>query len=408
MTRPNIFAALNLKNEERVIARCLRAVAPFVRGVVIDDSGSTDSTRLIVENVCSSLGLSLHWRDVEWVNYGHNRSELLSTARVASCGEGYTWLLDADECAAGELPICLEYPNEHSADAYHIARMLGDHEVWGIRIFSNRKAWRYEGAVHEIPAGPPGMTVGRLASLWVENRADGMQGPAVVDPEAVRARYARDAEHFAALLAANPNDTRAAYYLAQSLKDSGQHMAAFEAYQRRGQMADGFAEERYQSLLMVARYMRGWNPVRSVSEVSRAFLSAIECRPSRHEAMVELAGYLNDQSLRSFDSCPSDCPCDGCSYPAGVPSALSLSAMAWAHRAFHMAPGEDLFLVHRPSYQWLPAYELSRASEAVGWTDVAQSLAQFTLGKWHTIGETERATLERIARPPCPTPPASA
>ncbi len=379
----NLIAAINTKNEERVIARCIAAVAPFVRGVLIHDSGSTDGTHGAAERACAAAGITLYWANVTWTNYGENRSALLSDARVVSCGEGHTWLLDADEQATGTLPETLDH------DGYHIARMLGDHEVWGVRIFSNRKPWSYRGALHELP-DCPGAVVAKLSKVWVTCGQDGMQGSEAVDLGATRARYARDAEHFRALCDADPEDTRSAYYLAQSLKDSGQHNEAFAAYMRRGMMAAGFPEERYQSLLMVARYLRGWQPARSVSEVVRAFQAAVECRPSRHEAMVELAGYLNEVAIsedaRGFD-----------------PEHRALTAMSWAHRAWSLPPSGDLFLVHRPSYQWIPGYELARSSSLAGWHDVAQSMAQHLLATVPNIGETERATLERIARS-CPTP----
>lgn len=397
-TKPNLYAALIVKNEAAVIARTIEAVAPYVRGVVIHDTGSDDDTWNIAQDACDRLGLPLHIQAREWRDYASNRTDLLSSARIASCGEGFMWMLDADEVAAGALPTNLD-----TADGWHIARVLQcGSEVWGVRIFSNRKPWVYRGATHEVP-DCPGAIIGRTHTCWVDNRNDGKQG--TQDYAACRDRYYGDADHFADLCRADHRDTRSAYYLAQSLKDGSnfaqlngdpapRHGEAFAAYQRRGLMTDGFAEERYIALLMVARYLRGWTPSRPVTDVVRAYQAAIECRTSRHEAMVELAGYLND---RADDAARSDTVNPGLGL-AAISHASALAAMAWAHRAYHLPPSGDLFLVHRPSHQWLPGYELARSSELAGWDDVARAMAQHLLGTCATIGETECATLERIAR----------
>lgn len=315
-----LTAILNVKNEARVIARCLESVAPHVDHIIVNDTGSTDDTPAIVAATVAARNKPLTLLQTEWTGYQPARQLLIDTARALD-PDGYVLHLDADEeLDVGdddEAIFCLDQPG------YMLPVMLNDFEVWQTRIMRLSDPWEMTGALHEIP-----LLNGANAShrLWwtIINHNDGAQGGAPM--EDVRARYARDADHFAQLLADNPTDSRAAYYRAQSLMDSGQHGAAYIAFGVRGAMRHGFDEERYLSLLKVAQYRLAWGW--PSGPVVSAFRCAIESRLGRWEARCQLAEYLLRQGL------------DG-----EVSSVIS---------GEYPIPSCDLFLVHRPSETWLP------------------------------------------------------
>ena len=312
-----LTAILNVKNEARTIERCLRAASLAVDQILVIDTGSTDGTPEIIESLAPQLLAPVYLEHAPWWGWSVNRPHLFRQAALLD-PDGHSLLLDADEV------VTLTGPRQPiTSDGALICRVWpGENEVWGIRVFRNSAPWQWLGEVHELPV-LPGYNPERLNWLEVDNRNDWAESA----PEADRhARYAREASHFAQLLADNPTDSRAAYYHAQSLMDSGQHGAAYIAFGVRGAMRHGFDEERYLSLLKVAQYRLAWGW--PAGPVVSAFRCAIESRPQRWEARCQLAEYLLRQGL------------DG-----EVSSTIS---------GEYPIPSCDLFLVHRPSETWLP------------------------------------------------------
>src|SRR5574340_542399 len=86
-----------VKNESKVIERCLASVKPIIDTWVIVDTGSTDGTQAIVREFLKDIPGELHERP--WVNFGHNRNEALELARGKA---DYLLLIDADDKLAYE------------------------------------------------------------------------------------------------------------------------------------------------------------------------------------------------------------------------------------------------------------------------------------------------------------------
>ena len=80
-----------VKNESKIIERCLKSVYHLIDTWCIVDTGSTDGTQDIIKEFLKDKPGELIERP--WVNFGHNRNEALSLAR--RWGE---WILltDAD------------------------------------------------------------------------------------------------------------------------------------------------------------------------------------------------------------------------------------------------------------------------------------------------------------------------
>ncbi|HEX6274755.1 MAG TPA: glycosyltransferase, partial [Polyangiaceae bacterium] len=81
-----------VKNETRVIKRCLDSVRPFIHHWVIVDTGSTDGTQELVKKLLAGVPGELHERP--WRNFGYNRTEALELARGKA---DYILIMDADE-----------------------------------------------------------------------------------------------------------------------------------------------------------------------------------------------------------------------------------------------------------------------------------------------------------------------
>ena len=66
---PKISLNVIVKNEEKVIERMLRSVAPMIDYYVVIDTGSTDRTKEIVKETMDSLGINGDIHDHEWVDF---------------------------------------------------------------------------------------------------------------------------------------------------------------------------------------------------------------------------------------------------------------------------------------------------------------------------------------------------
>lgn len=306
-----ICLALNVKNEEHIIARCIESAAPYVDGVVCADTGSTDGTIAEVRATCERLGLALKLHERPWENFADSFTQLLREAQRA--GYDYGWVLDADEEV---VPSATADPlSDLTHDGYDVCRLhAGDWEVWTTRVFRLDRPWQYVGTRHAAPvlAGPHQID---HFPLEVINHRDGMHG--AQDAEDQRARFRRDVVHFLERVFESPGLTRSWYYLAQSAKDAGLRELAEWAYRHRAALSDGFEEEQYLSLLQIARWTRE----------PRAWEDALNNRPWRAEAYCEYAQQLlEDGDIEKASKLLAGAPTD-------------------EH------PG-DRFLVRRSDFQW--------------------------------------------------------
>ncbi|MFE4415214.1 hypothetical protein [Streptomyces sp. NPDC056821] len=110
----------------------------------------------------------------------------------------------------------------------------------------------------------------------------------------MREKYLGDAEILQQGLIAEPDTERYVFYLAQSWRSAGEFEKAFEAYDRRAGMGGG-GEEVFCSRLFAAQFTE--ELARPPAEVTDRYLGAHESRPTRAEALGELARWcrLNGQ-----------------------------------------------------------------------------------------------------------------
>lgn len=280
--RGRLWLNMIVKDEAHVIARCLASVRPWIDGWLIVDTGSRDGTQDVVRAALADLPGELVERP--WVDFGHNRSEALELARGRA---DYLLFIDADdvlEFAPGFVPPAL------SADAYDLDIVYGELTYRRVAVGATRLPWRWEGVLHEyLEAGQP-FTRGRLEGVRMRILGGGARS--LVEE---REKFRRDALVLEAALAREPDNARHAFYLAQSWRDAGEPVRALAAYEARARLG-GFAEEVYCALLQAARLARALG--HAPAEVIDRYLRAHDARPSRAEALVDLAGYLRETGTR--------------------------------------------------------------------------------------------------------------
>lgn len=290
MHTPRICLVMMVKDEAQTIERAIASALPLISSWCIVDTGSSDDTR---ERVCDAL------RDVPgrpydrpWVSFCHNRTEALQLAALQSehgigLRSDYLLTLDADDLlptvggSNGEATgRALAAIARADADVYELTVRMGAFDHSQPHIFRTSLKHRYTGSTHEVYEVPDGARVAHLDEIQYACINDGFCRRAPV-----ARKYERDAALLRTELETEPANTRAAFYLAQTLKDLGRDAEAIEAYERRAFMAGGWEEETWWSLYQVARLRARKDPSAAMVDYLRAY----RFRPTRAETLVDMA-----------------------------------------------------------------------------------------------------------------------
>jgi glycosyltransferase involved in cell wall biosynthesis len=264
----SICLCMIVKNEAKVIERCLKSVRHLIDHWVISDTGSTDGTQDLIRKALEGIPGALHSED--WVNFGHNRT---LNIRHAFGTSDYLLLIDADMIVRQKGPL-----PDLTADSYML-RHAGEVEYRIKRLVRGDIKWRYEGATHEYLTCDDEDRAVNLDELVIEHFGDGGSRSD---------KYTRDARLLQEELDRDPENARAVFYLAQTMRDLGETQRAIELYDQRADMG-GWAEEVYFALFQVGVLKAEAGDWPGAMD---ALLRAWEFRPQRLEACYELASRL--------------------------------------------------------------------------------------------------------------------
>ena len=277
-----------VKDEQAVIERLLRSVSPFIDSYLIVDTGSSDDTADIIHRVMSEQGIrgEVHFRD--WVNFGHNRQEALELA-VNHLSPEWLLFIDADE----ELRWTDDqwHKKLQSGVSYRLEKQYGPlRYALSNLIWVGDTQWTWKGAVHEYLDSEPTVTEFQTRSdVWIHSYVgEGARSLGITDRE----KFLKDAALLESSLKKDPKNARDRFYLAQSYRDAGEDRKAYEHYGLRVEMG-GWEEEVY-----VAQCERANLCIRlgMDHEVIRSeHLKAYSLRPTRAEALWQLAAYCREQ-----------------------------------------------------------------------------------------------------------------
>jgi hypothetical protein len=263
-----------VKNESKVIERCLASVRRYVDSWVIVDTGSTDGTQEIIRNALKEIPGELHERP--WVDFAHNRNEAIELAK----GKGdYLLFLDADEeftLSRGSFPWL-------DQDCYYSVNRLPHSESLRLFLAKQDLDWHWKGVLHEEIFCPQ-VRAGKLldGALIVSTAQDGSRAQ---DPKKID----KDIRIMENALSIEPNNTRMLFHLAGAYEVAGRDQSAQECYAKRANLG-GFIQEVYSSLLRSAmlKAKLKW----PTEMVLQSFMKAYFAQPLRAETQVYLADYM--------------------------------------------------------------------------------------------------------------------
>lgn len=233
-----------MKNEEKIIERCLESVRSFVDYIVISDTGSTDNSVTIVEQYLKKNNIKGKVYRDEWKNFGHNRS--------LSVVNGKKWIdeekIDPNknffitiDC---DMVLILEKDfnknNLDSSDAWLIKQKNSSLTYYNTRLFRSSLPYKCIGVTHEYWSCD-NVHPEKNDTLYISDIGDG---------GCKSDKFERDIRLLTKGLEDEPNNERYFFYLAQSYADLGDTENAVKYYRKRIN-AGGWNEEIYNCFLRI-------------------------------------------------------------------------------------------------------------------------------------------------------------
>jgi glycosyltransferase involved in cell wall biosynthesis len=322
-----------VKDEEDTIAKCLKAVAPYISYWVIVDTGSKDNTLNVIRETTAELNIKGELHERPWVNFEVNRTESLELAK-GRCD--YRWIIDADDTFYPEVPGTNPFVGlTNEPDGYQILYKLNTLQYHRVQIVKSDQDWVYKGVLHEyLHLDKPEISQGIIPMSYVIADISPLKRA-----NSLQEKYANDAIILEKALVDEPNNTRYMFYLAQSYRDSEQHEKAIEAYEKRINMGE-WPEEVYYSMYMIAKIKEKMGA--SDKEVTECYSRAWEYRPERLEAVFHTMRKLRDQ--KRF-----------------------LIAFAYGDIAIKTRGTGDILFVEPEIWQWRLLDEYSRRPQEMMW-----------------------------------------
>lgn len=270
---PRICLVMIVKNESKIIERCLTGALPFIDSWCITDTGSTDGTEGQIEKFFREHSVPGKIARAKFEDFAQARNASLDAARVVP-GWDYALLIDADMVVEGALD-----KRSLTAPAYHVVQYDGTKEWVNVRLLKRDAPARYVSVTHEFLSVEG---VQDISSLRINDVNDGGSKSNKVE---------RDIRLLTEGLQKEPNNGRYMFYLAQTYRETDRPHRALPWYKKRISV-DGWDEEIYYSHYGIALC---YKELDDEPNFIRACLDAYNYRPWRGESLNLLATYYRER-----------------------------------------------------------------------------------------------------------------
>ncbi len=276
-----------VKNESKVIKRCLESVKPLIDYWVIVDTGSTDGTQGIIKEFMKEIPGILE--EDEWVNFEYNRNRALKFAKDKA---DYLLFMDAHD----ELGYSKDFVKPYlDKDFYYFEMKYGGSKFYRVNVIKSALDWEWQGVLHEYVHSPMAQTSDIFEGIINLVKIEGCRSQ---DPQ----KYQKDTEILEKALLAEPNNERYVFYLAQSYRDSLENELAIKNYEKRVSMR-GWDQEVFISLYQIAKLQEilEMDPKIFIESYYKAYCF----RPTRIEPLYHLANYYrrNEEYYLGYTIC---------------------------------------------------------------------------------------------------------
>lgn len=279
--KTHVCLTMIVRNEEKIIERCLDSIKKTVDCVSICDTGSTDNTVLIIEQYLKKNRIPGKVHRHSWKNFGHNRTLSLRSAQNLlqelgfSLRNTFLLLLDADMI----LSVGSDFDkNALKEDAYLVLQKNSSQSYYNTRLVRSSLPWQCVGVTHEYWSCKKPCSEAKLNSLSIDDRDDG---------GSKSDKFERDVKLLTQGLQDEPENERYMFYLAQSYKGLKNYDEAIKWYKERIEKG-GWNEEVWYSKLMLGECFEDqgqWD------QALACYLDAYQFNPSRAESLYHISRF---------------------------------------------------------------------------------------------------------------------
>lgn len=274
---PTLCLNMIVKNESKIITRCLEAVLPIIDTYCICDTGSTDNTEQVIHDFFKAHDISGTVFKEPFQNFGYNRTVALEKAKGMAT---YALLVDADMI----LKISPDFKkSDLTKDVYSIVQKNSAIEYSNVRLVKTEAGVKCVGVTHEYYDVPGGKSEGSLKNLWINDIGD---GGAKAD------KFERDIRLLTGDLVREPKNPRTHFYLANTYKDSGKFEDAIKHYKERIEIG-GWHEETWQSAVNIGHC---YNALDQKEHAVWWWLKAYQLHQGRSENFYEITKLFRIQN----------------------------------------------------------------------------------------------------------------
>jgi len=286
-----IVLAMIVKNESKIIERCLSSIQSICDAIVISDTGSTDDTVQLIEQFLSKNKIPGKIYSNEWVNFGHNRSKSITNAQEWLDEEKYdkkeTFLLTID----ADMIFCVKPEFDKSLlttfDSWSIQQKNPTLTYYNKRFFRSSLRYKCIGVTHEHWGCDDKETESKLDTIYIDDIGDG---------GAKSDKFERDIRLLTKGIEDEPKNERYYFYLAQSYSDFGNKEEAIKWYKKRIE-AGGWFEEIFIAYLRIGDIYMGLNqPENAIYYWSLGY----DHLPTRSETLYRIINYFRNKAKNNI------------------------------------------------------------------------------------------------------------
>ena len=280
-----IILNLMIKNESKIIERCLGFALQHVDAVSILDTGSTDNTVELCEAYLTRAGKSFTIATEPFKNFGYNRTLSFQKTQSFCINLGwdvektYAMAVDADMNIV-VAPTFKDF--EMTANGYTVIQSNGSIKYHNTRFMKCGYNWKCIGGTHEYWSGDPTEKI-PYEHFFIDDKND---GGSKAD------KFERDERLLREDIQENPKNDRAHYYLGQSLKDIGRFQEAIELFTKRIELG-GWVEEVHYAHYQIAKC---YDHMGKAHEMELWMNKAFDFYPKKAEPIYFLTRYFREKS----------------------------------------------------------------------------------------------------------------
>jgi tetratricopeptide (TPR) repeat protein len=280
-----IILLLMIKNESKIIERCIGRALQHVDAVCILDTGSTDNTVEICNSFLSASGKPYKVSVEPFKNFGYNRT--VSFQKVQELCKELGWDADTTYAMAVDGDMIIK-PSPQFKDykmslpGYRVIQHNGALKYYNSRFMRCSYDWKCIGGTHEYWSGDPTEIISPDI-FYIDDVNDG---------GCKSDKTERDIRLLKEDLVADFNNARAHFYLAQSYKDCGKFDEAIQHYMKRIKLG-GWFEEVWYSHYQIAKCHEC---LKQPEEMEFWALKAFKVHPVRAEPIYFITKYFREHS----------------------------------------------------------------------------------------------------------------